>query len=148
MNLDRQLDWVAVRGREHAEEVFRHLHEVVKRDVDSARKHARADGGKLLGFGQIEFRCSDLDGWYFGVDVMAAGHRSPQLSVQRHFGLESRDTRIVVREDYGQNGAMHAARPALYAPQHCLLDVEGHERPMRLWQFSRLALEPLFFPKG
>ena len=41
--MNRQLDWVAVLGREHAEEVFRRLHEVVQRDVESARKHARAD---------------------------------------------------------------------------------------------------------
>lgn len=69
----RQLDWVTVLGREHAEELFRRLHEVVQRDVASARKHARADPGKVLGFGQIEFHCSDVERWYFGVSVMPAG---------------------------------------------------------------------------
>ena len=145
-HMNRQLNWVRVLGREHAEEVFRRLHDVVQRDVESARKHARADQGKLVGFDQIEFHCSDVERWYFGVNVMPAGHRSPQLCVRRGFELESRGTRILVRGDYGENGVLHAARPALYAPQHCLLDVEGHGRPMRLWQFSRLALEPLFFP--
>ena len=88
-HMNRQLDWVAVRGREHAEEVFRRLHEVVQRDVESARKHARADQGKFLGFDQIEFHCSDVERWYFGVNVMPAGPRSPQLCVRMGFELES-----------------------------------------------------------
>ena len=27
----------------------------------------------------------------------------------------------------------------------CLLDVSGHDRPFRIWEFSRRALEPVFF---
>lgn len=148
--VDRQLDWVAVLGREHAEEVFRRLHEVVKRDVESAKKHARADRGELVGFGRIEFHCSDARNGYFEVDAQPAGSGSAWPRIRRRFWLKPEGTRIVVRgEAYPPEeppGDLHAARPALYAPQHCLLDVEGHERPMRLWQFSRLALEPLFFP--
>ena len=143
--MNRQLDWVAVLGREHAEEVFRRLHDVVQRDVESARKHARADVGKRLGFGPSEFRCFDVEGrCYFSVEVSPKGLRDPALCDRRYFELEARSARIVVRESPSEE--LLTARPALYAPQHCLLDVAGYERPMRLCQFSRLALEPLFFP--
>ena len=143
--MSRQLDWVKVLGRQHAEEVFRRLHEVVRRDVESAREHARADVGKRFGFDPIEFRCFDVeDRCYFSVEVSPKGVRDPRLCDRRYFELEARSARIVVREDPSKE--LLAARPALYPPRHCLLDVEGHERPMRLWQFSRLALEPVFFP--
>ena len=71
--MDRQLDWVTVLGREHAEEVFRRLHEVVKRDVESAKKHARADGGELVGCARIEFHCSDVADGHFEVRVEGNG---------------------------------------------------------------------------
>ena len=94
--VDRQLDWVAVLGREHAEEVFRRLHEVVQRDVESARKHARAGGHRrFLGFGQVEICCSDIFGEErrgFEVECRPAEYRSPQLRVCRAFELESRGT--------------------------------------------------------
>ena len=132
---DRQLDWVKVLGRAHAEELFRCLFEVVKRDVESAKKHARG----------IEPSCGDLDRGIFDVGTVELSKLgAPAIARQRYFRLLDKDVRIVVYDE-DQNEILHAA-PALYPPQHYLLDVEERERPMRLWQFSRLALEPLFFP--
>ena len=87
----------------------------------------------------MEDRC------FFSVEVSPKGLRNPMLCDRRYFELEARSARILMRK--GPSEELLAARPPLYPPQHCLLDVEGHERPMRLWQFSRLALEPVFFPQ-
>ena len=140
---DRQLDWVKVLGPKHAEEVFQRLHEVVKRDVESANEHAY--GGSAMD--RVKYACQTEDAGDDGFLVIARWTPTPRDPKQtvRYFDLER--GRIVVRRG-GYDKILHTAKVALRRPRHCLLDVEGHERPMRLWQFSRLALEPLFFPKG
>ena len=49
---------------------------------------------------------------------------------------------IVVRDGTGED--FLSARVTA-AGTDCLLDVAGQDRPLRLWEFSRLALEPVFF---
>lgn len=138
--LDLQLDWVAVLGREHASELFRRLHEIVQRDVESAKKHAAARSG--LDWVRFTYE-SDGEQCLSVTADWGPASRDPQQT-GRYFELER--NRIVVRAG-GYDEIVHTAKAALFPPQHCLLDVEGHEGPMRLWQFSRLALEPLFFPE-
>ena len=124
--------------------LVRRLHRIVQRDVKSATKDWRADR-ENLGFRQIEFHCSDVNRRYFEVEVAPIIKHDPQFNGVRTFELESRDKRITVRKGREKNNVLHTARPALYPAHHCLLDVNGYERPMRLWQFSKLVLEEIFF---
>ena len=65
------------------------------------------------------------------------------------FELEDQRKRIVVQR-FGPGPTAESSmggRPVLQLDSNrCLMEVEG-QRPLELWQFIRLALEPLLFPE-
>ena len=121
-------DWVRHRALCNVREMFFKLAEVVKGDVEAA--NATVAGG---GFVFEEH----------AIDQFRATHvtRSVDLVIDSR-GFRIKDSRIVVRDGSGRD--ILSSRVALL-PGDCLLQVDDQPHPLRLWEFSRLALEPLFF---
>ena len=123
-SFDDGFDWVEARSKCNIKDLWERLRDVVAANVDSAKQHISD---------QVEF-----------------DNRTPVQFVVRLNGewrtfFLTKETTIDV---YDADGMRYRARPSLINAD-CHLEVEVHDRPdnrqMRLWQFSRLALEPLLF---
>ena len=127
-------DWVEKRAKCNVRELFSHLREVVKSDVDSAREHVSADG--------FEFRDGPATTSFMvaGYAVKTGGATARIAQDVRRFHLSGSTIEVFNKE----SRPVIEARAALVGGADCLVDVVGRE-PMRLWEFSRLALEDLFF---
>ena len=128
--LGEDFDWVAARVKCNVRDLFTQLRDRVKSDVRSAESNA---GVKA----EVEDRTPDN----FIVRIP-----NPTIAGQsrdwRTFGLSG--TVIEVRGN-GDKPILEAR--ANLDGQECKLSVQigDRERHMRLWEFSREALEPLFF---
>ena len=121
-------NWVKARAACNAEKLFDDLRKVVEADVDAANNHVNGRCFKFeAGPSHSEFRAVEID---------------------RQRPLPPLDHRIFVLVDgtiqvKNIDSVCHlTARPYL-ASRDCQVEVDG--RPMKLWEFSRLVLEPLFF---
>ncbi len=121
-------DWVARRARCTAAELFRELRGTVEADAVSAREEVE---GSIVDFGE--------DSGAFGVSRKQP--REPSRVWSRSFHLE--ETKIVVKDEGADTVA--EARVEFDGP-HCWLKEEVTGLSFGLKGFSRLALEPLFFP--
>ncbi|MYN67919.1 MAG: hypothetical protein F4X11_23325 [Acidobacteria bacterium] len=117
--------WVTARSKCTPEELFGKLRDRVKGDVQTA---VRVTGRK------IEF--SPTSNELFHVARIKAGGNQTLAAV----GFQLVGHQIVVIE---QGGTSHAARAALQHGSCRLTDDDG--RCFELWEFSRDALEDLFF---
>ena len=122
-------DWVARRARCTAAELFRQLRDTVEADTASAREVE----GSIVEFGE------DSGTFWVGREHP----RKPGHISSRSFHLE--ETRIVVRNE--EADTVLEAR-ADFDGTHCRLKEEVTGLSFGLKGFSRLALEPLFFPNG
>ena len=124
---DDYVDWVRIRALCDVPAAFNALVEVVEADVASANKHLP----------KIEAGIEDLRRSVRTVMVIQANGNGCTFRIS---GDE-----IVVR-DANEKDVLRA-KPKM-VEMHLRLAVDGHEEPMRLWEFSRLALEPVFFDKS
>ena len=136
VNDPQYFDWVKARARCSAREMFDRLREVVAADVESANRDLANRGAR--------FRLDPAEsGKVF--TVVRLVHNPPDTPVDaRRFNLDGDEITVTDM----RSRPVIAAQAALVEdgdPPECLLEVQGHERPMRLWRFSRLVLTRLFF---
>ena len=118
-------DWVRARASCNVSTMFDALREIVEVDVASANKNLP----------NLKAQIEQLGGPTKLFRVFQANGNA------RRFRIEG-GTAIVVRN--ADNQDVLKAKPKM-VDLDCLLEVDEHEEPMRLWEFSRLALEPMFF---
>ena len=121
-------DWVRHRAHCNVREMFEKLAEVVAADVKAAEE--------VVAGRHFVLEANALDIFH----VKRVEPPDPNVIDGRRFRLQ--DSRIIVRDLRGKD--ILSARVAL-VHHDCLLDVDSQTQPLRLWQFSRLALESLFF---
>ena len=126
-------DWVKVRALCSSEHLFGELKDVVRGDVESANKNVS----------DFEFSIERSSNVAFTVVRRREGRDEPLDAIRFSrtgslIEVLGRDSRPIVK-----------AQAALVGDgRECLVEVDGQSRPMRLWRFSRLVLEDLFFPNG
>ena len=124
-------DWVSARLRCNVNELFGKLKAVVKADVESANRNVE----------NAERRFRFNDGPAISVFSVTEGKEPPYVRMV----FELVQQKINVHHQSTEQPPHLVARAALSADStECLLDVECLQ-PMPLWQFSRRALEDLFF---
>ena len=123
-------DWVKARAECNVETLFDQLRQVVRDDVESARKH-------------VPSACVDIKEGpaRTAFTVIRSAPNSDVVLDAVTFSLRGSD--IVV--DNRESRPLTRARPALVGVDECMLEVDNCEQPMRLWQFSRSVLENLIF---
>ena len=135
-------DWVSARAAVRSGFVFNALADRIEGDV---KKYEACSGSKC------EFSRED-DRVYVSVlqDAEAGIRRSAALElVYRHSDDDRRfDPYISVKSALGQPISADdrdcRAQPILQHDGEVMIEVDG--RALALWQFSRLVLEPVFFP--
>jgi hypothetical protein len=129
-SVPKTLDWVKARTECSIERLFLLLIEVLRADVQSIQ--ARSQGSTKY----------TLD---VPTDSSAAVIKEEDMG-----GIRDRDGVVFRRTTSGivartaKNEVLFTAKPSLAINGDCRLEIDG--QPLELWQVSRRALEPLFFP--
>lgn len=126
--MDQAFDWVTARAKCNIAELFGKLRAVVDSDIKSAEKIGIA--------ACFEGHATDR------FTVKLYDRSFPELYEWRTFFLGNSKIEVRGPGDPDDNLILEA-RADLHGAD-CMLDVNGHGR-IRLWEFSRLALEPLLF---
>ena len=137
-------DWVEARAQCTAERLFTELHEIVKRDAESANRNPRIDGGfqvKAQGRGDVSFTVLRLE-------PQSAAYTGRLFILEgKTITVEPVDARDVV------HSPLLKAEAILDPHCNCRLrytvpGTEIQQMAEELQLLSRLALEELFFPEG
>ena len=121
-------NWVAARAKCNVRELFEGLKAVVRDDVREAEEHVSAavtfeEGPQHTTFTVVRRQSAD----------------GPAVAARR-FHLAGSTIEVLDKE----SRPVMAARASL-VDIDCMLEVDGYRDRFRLWQFSRFALEDLFF---
>ncbi len=129
-NSRESFDWVEARSKCNVRDVFKHLREVVGSDIKSAERNAVVSA-------ELESRTEE--------QFVVRTHLDPARPDWRTFFLI--DARIEVRGPDDRNDNIVLTGRASLDGGNCCIEtvVDGKLCRLRLWEFSRLALEPLFF---
>ena len=130
--IPEKFDWVSARGKCSLSLVFLRLREVVESDTNKANELKRQG----ISF---QFRADSEEKFLVGRTVTLSGIPEGEAVVFRLMPNE-----IQVRHAKSENVTM-SAKVHLDGDGNCLLVPNGGSEPLRLWQFSRKALEDLFF---
>jgi hypothetical protein len=128
MDIPKNFDWVKARSKCSLEEVFVNLGEVVDSDVKTTNSLSHKTG---------EFAINRPNGKIVVV-------KTQQTSAKKSIVFELTNQGVCVKEGLGGKH-LFLGKPSLIPSGDCKLQVDGEQEPLELWQFSRRALEDLFF---
>ena len=129
MSPDETFDWVKARATCTSKMLFKELKQVVEADVRSAQ--SRVCDRFSLNCGQHE-------------DVFSVRLDAGDGSLIRTRVFELVNQEIRVYRSTPESGIILTGTASLVGAKDCLIEVTEQD-PMRLWEFSRLALEDFFF---
>ena len=130
LNNKPAFDWVSARAMCTAKTLFNELKKVVEADVRSANNNV-AD--------KFEIHQEPSDGVF---SVHLNSEDGQMVIRQRTFELVEQN--ILVYKTSTESDVFLRGRASLTETKDCLIEVE-QKTPMRLWEFSFLALEDFFF---
>ena len=130
MSPDKTFDWVSARASCTSKMLFSALKQVVEADVRSAK--ARVCDGFSVQHGPHDDAFSVRLDMEHGMMVRA-----------RTFELVGQEIRAY--QSSSESDVILTGRASLVADGECLIDTDEQKPPLRLWEFSRLALEDFFF---
>ena len=127
--MNQAFDWVTARAKCNITDLFEKLRAVVEGDVKSAEKNGIDASFEAIATDRFTVRFRNP-------------HPSAQQNDWRTFCLS--DTTIEVRGPGDPDKNLLLTAGVSLHDTDCMLEVDGSGRK-RLWEFSRLALEPMLF---